>query len=788
MPLPDEDDDDLTRVESLISLGPEEAEALAAAASGLAPPERRLSRYSRIRGSWHGTEYASLGARLATLQLLATDHRNWCSQTGRDEQLLPLLESMLADHALVEPDALWLAAAAPRYDAPAATPGNGLRSLLTVLDTCVCKLILSLHEAAAERQGRWARASAGRLQYLRDYGMEVLPTVRRILQCAAAAERQSHGRLFLPTVAECAAAGDSAREAEGFEVFIDSVRELPCECFYGARLGFVYHGRLRAVLRVITAAMAGYGDAFHGAPGQPPAPPPPGQVQPRDAAGDIAADGLGKILASARALGSGMLYMLDPAARAAQLGRRMRQCDIAFAKGFWGLTETAPLAQHAGAVMGPRMHDCEELRVPITIQAILENFSPGPVQELCRSAIAAGGWPDAGAAAECAAAAAQPLSQVDRRQLDLVVRWARATSGRGTAARAAAAAGCAAAAVAVAAHCPGGSASWFQGLTKGMRFPSLSNGSLDLELYPLGAVPCHFFRAAHQRECAECVVLHFHGGGFVAQSPRSHETYLRMWAKQLRCPVLSVDYSLSPEAHFPRAVDECHHVLQWLRGNAGRFGLPPTSRVVLAGDSAGGNLAVSVALRAVSRGEPPPHAVLSAYGVFNVQLAYSPSRALALQDALLPLGILEQCLGAYVGPRGLAAHEGARNPLLSPLLAPLELLRQLPTVRLLACELDPFLDDSVELCRRLRECGHPDTALHVCPRTPHGAISLAALGAGSRVTEANERFTSWLSDVVWPHPPAARAATAAAAVCCSTAAALLPSPDRLSQLAAPDDL
>jgi hormone-sensitive lipase len=53
------------------------------------------------------------------------------------------------------------------------------------------------------------------------------------------------------------------------------------------------------------------------------------------------------------------------------------------------------------------------------------------------------------------------------------------------------------------------------------------------------------------------LILHCHGGGFIAHSSKSHEIYLKPWAKELKIPIVSIDYSLSPENHFPRASEEC---------------------------------------------------------------------------------------------------------------------------------------------------------------------------------------------------------------------------------------
>lgn len=63
------------------------------------------------------------------------------------------------------------------------------------------------------------------------------------------------------------------------------------------------------------------------------------------------------------------------------------------------------------------------------------------------------------------------------------------------------------------------------------------------------------------------LIVHCHGGGFVAQSSKSHEGYLRDWAKRLNVPILSIDYSLAPEAPFPRALEEVYYAYCWALKN-----------------------------------------------------------------------------------------------------------------------------------------------------------------------------------------------------------------------------
>uniref|UniRef100_A0A8C1SSM1 Hormone-sensitive lipase n=1 Tax=Cyprinus carpio TaxID=7962 RepID=A0A8C1SSM1_CYPCA len=144
------------------------------------------------------------------------------------------------------------------------------------------------------------------------------------------------------------------------------------------------------------------------------------------------------------------------------------------------------------------------------------------------------------------------------------------------------------------------------------------------------------------------LVLHFHGGGFVAQTSKSHEPYLRSWSQDLNAPILSVDYSLAPEAPFPRALEECFYAYCWAIKNHNLLGWTG-ERVCLAGDSAGGNLCVTVSMRAAAHGVRMPDGIVAAYPATLLTVYASPSRLLTLMDPLLPLSVLARCLSAYAG-------------------------------------------------------------------------------------------------------------------------------------------
>lgn len=95
------------------------------------------------------------------------------------------------------------------------------------------------------------------------------------------------------------------------------------------------------------------------------------------------------------------------------------------------------------------------------------------------------------------------------------------------------------------------------------------------------------------------LVIHIHGGGFIAMSSFSHSTYTRQWAVDANVPIFSIDYRLAPEHPYPKALDDCWQAYYWIiKHSEELLGIPPR-KVILVGDSAGGNLVLGVTLRAL---------------------------------------------------------------------------------------------------------------------------------------------------------------------------------------------
>lgn len=99
------------------------------------------------------------------------------------------------------------------------------------------------------------------------------------------------------------------------------------------------------------------------------------------------------------------------------------------------------------------------------------------------------------------------------------------------------------------------------------------------------------------------VIVFFHGGGWVLGNLQSHDTVCRNLAKASACTVVSVDYRLAPEHKYPAALDDAFAATRYIAENASAMGVD-AARLVVAGDSAGGNLAAAVALKARDENGP----------------------------------------------------------------------------------------------------------------------------------------------------------------------------------------
>lgn len=228
---------------------------------------------------------------------------------------------------------------------------------------------------------------------------------------------------------------------------------------------------------------------------------------------------------------------------------------------------------------------------------------------------------------------------------------------------------------------------------------------------PHGPVPV---RVHHPAEgSGGDALVYLHGGGFVLGDLDSHDRIMRELAAATGADVVGVEYTLSPEAKVPRAVEECAAVVERLAAHE-VAGLRPRT-VAVAGDSAGATLALSAALHLRDHDGPPLAALLLYYGMFGLRDSASRRLLGGPWDGLAPDDLAWYTAAYTSGPDDLT------GPYVDCLGAD---LGGLPPTYLAATDVDPLLDDSVLLARLLEHARVPHR-LQVFSGVLHGFLHCA---------------------------------------------------------------
>ena len=207
-----------------------------------------------------------------------------------------------------------------------------------------------------------------------------------------------------------------------------------------------------------------------------------------------------------------------------------------------------------------------------------------------------------------------------------------------------------------------------------------------------GEIPARVYSPAAD---APGVVVYYHGGGWVLGSVDEWDASVRALAVASGCDVLSVDYRLAPEHVFPAAVDDAYDALIWAAGT-----LADGRPLVVAGDSAGGNLAAVCALRARDTGGPSLALQLLVYPVTDHDLDRKSYHQYDGTELVLNRRDMTWFWEHY------APDPAARaNPYASPLRA--SDLSGLPPAYVVTAEHDPLRDEVFAYADRLRAAGVP---------------------------------------------------------------------------------
>ena len=229
------------------------------------------------------------------------------------------------------------------------------------------------------------------------------------------------------------------------------------------------------------------------------------------------------------------------------------------------------------------------------------------------------------------------------------------------------------------------------------------------------------------------VVVLFHGGGFVLGDLETHDEAARRTCVGADVLVVSVDYRLAPEHPFPAGVEDADAATRWAAEAVAAWNGDPR-RMIVSGDSAGGNLAAVVARRLRDDGGPPLIGQALIYPTTDMR----PDGGWRSRSELAEGFGLTQSVMDWFGEQYIASEEQTRHPDASPMVV--DDLSGLPPAFVVTAEFDPLRDEGDAYAERLREAG-VEVEHRMLPGTIHGVMTNPArLRSGEDVWR---RLNAW---------------------------------------------
>jgi acetyl esterase len=265
---------------------------------------------------------------------------------------------------------------------------------------------------------------------------------------------------------------------------------------------------------------------------------------------------------------------------------------------------------------------------------------------------------------------------------------------------------------------------------------------------PAGPVPVRIYKPF--AEAPGLLIVLTHGGGWVVGSIETHDVMARDLCLALDAVVISVEYRRAPENPFPAAIDDAWAALLWAAEEAERLAARD-ARLIVAGDSAGGNLAAALAVRARDAGGPTLAAQLLVHPALDLDAPFHPSASPAYpsrSEMAAGYGATSEQLARYVRMY-LPDPARAKEPLASPLHAA-DRPGLAPAV-IVTAEFDPLRDDGAAYAAKLERAG-VRVILKRYDGAIHGAFGPARLSGlpGRAFAETMNDLKALLAPVVSP--------------------------------------
>ena len=265
-----------------------------------------------------------------------------------------------------------------------------------------------------------------------------------------------------------------------------------------------------------------------------------------------------------------------------------------------------------------------------------------------------------------------------------------------------------------------------------VRLLPVDSSDRELPVGPTGRISIRVVRPSGATGALPAIV-YIHGGGWVLNDEETHDRFVRELAVGADAVLIFVDYERSPEARFPVAIEQAYAVADYVARNAVEFGAD-ASRIAIAGDSVGGNMATAVALMAKERKGPTLLAQLLFYPVTDASMSTQSYRDFA-DGPWLTAKAMAWFWDQYLPDPAKRADIHA-----SPLNASIEQLQGLPQTLLIVDENDVLRDEGEVYGRKLADAGvhvtslryngtiHDFMVLNTIAKTPavRGAVAQAA--------------------------------------------------------------
>ncbi|WP_016937149.1 alpha/beta hydrolase [Bacillus siamensis] len=232
------------------------------------------------------------------------------------------------------------------------------------------------------------------------------------------------------------------------------------------------------------------------------------------------------------------------------------------------------------------------------------------------------------------------------------------------------------------------------------------------------------------------VIVYIHGAGWVFGNEHTHDRLIRELAVGAQAAIVFPNYTLSPEAKYPTAIEEIYAVVKWAADNGRENGMIPES-LTIAGDSVGGNMTAAVTLMAKARGDLNIRQQLLFYPVTDASFDTESYHQFAT-GYFLRKDAMMWFWDQYTTNSNERAEITA-----SPLRATTEQLQGLPPALIITAEADVLRDEGEAYANKLREAGVPVTAVRF-QGIIHDFVMLNALAKTKAARGAIDLATTWL--------------------------------------------